>query len=236
MTKHFAGRTWTGAWKYENRRTQEWFGKTEVQFNGCRALVPAISTKAAELAASKDFTASGKARAMAEWAKNTVQPQIRAAREALEKSTAYGAAKRAHLAAKAPKPDPSDLAGALVRQEVRAMWRAMPVAERVAKLQVGGLDPVVALALVEAPSELSGISPEQRALLMESAALATDPSVAEELGDLAGAQQSVESAMRAVEIALQKDAGLSNEAIDDIFDRPTYAQRLAEAIGERSVT
>lgn len=230
--QNFAGRTWTGGWRFEHRRTQEWFGKSEAQFNGLRSLVPAISAQVAAIAANKDLTASGKARALRDWAKSTVQPQLRAAREVLDKSTAYGAAKRAHLAAKAPRPDPSDLAGALMRQDIRALWRAMPVAERVAKLQMGGLDPVVALALVEAPAELSGITSEQRALLTESAALATDPTVAEELGDLADAQQSVEAAARAVEIALRKDAGLTNEDLDEIFERPTFARRLADAIGD----
>lgn len=236
MAKHFAGRAWTGRWPYEHRRPQEWFGKSEAQFNALRGLVPAISAQAAAIASNKDLTASGKIRAIRDWAKTNVQPQLRAARDVLEKSTAYGASKRALLAAKAPRAEPGDLAGALMRQEIRAMWRAMPVAERVAKLQVGGLDPVVALALVEAPAELSGITGEQRAMLTEAAALATDPDLADELGDLADAQQSVEAAMRAVEIALQKDAGLNSEALEEIFDRPAYSRRLADSIGELPVT
>lgn len=225
------GRSFVGDWPASavQRRTMAPYGPLEGRFLGLRDLVGAISAKAIEISNNDDLTANGKAKALREWALSVVRAKVTEVREELGKADAYAAAKRAKLGA-GPTADKTDAAGALIRQELRKYARDLSPSERAAMFAMGNLDPQLALAIVEAPAVLSGCTEKQRAMLVETAVLASDPAVAEELRVLADAEQSIQRALGAVERTL-KEAGVDSSALDEVFDRPTTADRMAEILG-----
>jgi hypothetical protein len=173
---------YVGGWPLVHRRTQEWFGKQERSHIDAIALIEAISLKANEVKKSRDLTDSGKRKALRDWVKSTVVPKLKAIESTRQSANNYGANKRAGLTVQ--PGDRTDVVAALLRQELRAYLRASPIAERAALLAMPEVDPNIAIAVMEAPIELSGVSADQRQRMEQRAVLAANPETGRELLDL----------------------------------------------------
>src|SRR5262249_20425099 len=111
------------------------------------------------------LSASGVAQALrAKLAKNVV-PELRRIRGDVDHRIAAIERERASLVK--PKIDPTDMAGALLRQEARAYLRGLESA-RCLRLLTEQPDQTMVAAALEAPSVLSGLSPEIHTLVEQA--------------------------------------------------------------------
>jgi hypothetical protein len=164
---------------------------------GLNAIDTVEARKASGVASGK-FTEAGLKADVLAFALNNVIGPLHKARTTIGKAKAELAERKSKLTIQ--QPDKTDIAAALLRQEIRAHLRAMPQTER-DKYLVGNLDnlpPVVAEAILTAPPELSGIAETHRALLTEKALEAQHPGEVAQVSEL---QRAIEVAERAVEIA-----------------------------------
>ncbi|MFB9979452.1 hypothetical protein ACFSQQ_14690 [Mesorhizobium kowhaii] len=87
-----------------------------------------------------------------------IVPDLRRASWEAEKAT--NSIKNQKLALAVPKPDKTDIAGAILRQEIRTMLRGLDHGDRVRLVMT---DPEFLAASFEGPAALSGMTPEFRA-------------------------------------------------------------------------
>lgn len=150
----------------ENLRSRwapEWTGRTDLvrlhaAFNEAVHYIEAVPEYRADLAKPGDLSAKGLNQAMRNKAAEKIVPALRRASWEAEKAANAIKAERRKLAV--PASDKSDLAGALLRQEVRSFLRAANQGDRI-KLIMS--DPVFLQAAMEGPAALSGLTDELRA-------------------------------------------------------------------------
>ena len=167
--------------------------------------------------ADPHLTATGQRGRLLEVAAKEPGMALAAARKARREALEMVQAKRAELAHAGP--DKSDLAGALLRQEVRGWLRGLPVSERTAMLMAGDLDPVAALAIAEGPHHLSGVTPEQRQRVLDAAIDAANPNATAELADLEAAAEVVANAESHLARTIADTAGLGPMEVDALAHR-----------------
>ncbi|THK34672.1 hypothetical protein EHS39_28835 [Ensifer sp. MPMI2T] len=131
-----------------------------------------ITKKRNELNAKGTLSAKGLDEAMREFVTKECIPDLARSRCKLEASAEDVAAKRQALTI--PKPDKSDVAGALLRQELRAHLRGMPMGDRAALL-LRDPDAATIAAVFEAPNYLSGIDEKLRVELEARIVAAAHP-------------------------------------------------------------
>lgn len=135
-------------------------------------LADKISAKRNDLVAKGTLSAKGLDEAVREFVTKDVVPELARARCKLEASAEAVTAKRQALTF--PKPDKSDLAGAVLRQELRAYLRGLPQGERYGLL-LRDPDADIIAAVFEAPDYLSGIDAKLRAELENRIVAAAHP-------------------------------------------------------------
>lgn len=175
--------------------------------------IDASRAKLERLASDQNFSQTGRQNQIREWFWAEGLPALREGRAAVEKARDKIDAVRGEM--KASAIDKHDAAGAILRSEIRAWLRGMEGGKRTAMLAAGDdLDPTVALAIQEAPAELSGVTREQRTRLEERAALAQNPEAAEKIATIEEATEALASTLRAASLEMMRDTGYAPRDID----------------------
>jgi hypothetical protein len=144
----------------------------------------------------------------------SVVPELRRQQYRIERRAQALQEKRMRLGV--PKPDPADVAGAMLRAEIRTYLRGLEPAKLTAMLSVD-LDAMVVAAVFEAPGFLTGVSPDLRARVEEMVIENTNPEqvalIDEELEALRTLAMAVELSVKEV----KTEAGFTGET--KVFDR-----------------
>lgn len=186
--------------------------------------------RAAALARDQNLTAVGRKAALRAWAHEGPVAALTKGRAALQAGDRAIAEIRARMNTTAV--DKGDFAGAVLRSDIRAWIRGMSPPERTAMLAVGDYNPNITAALLEAPPELSGLSPEQHATLSSREVIARNPAEAAEIAKIEEAMLAVVDADRATTITLETDAGIRPSEVNEALGGQTLSQRLAALLNE----
>ncbi|WOS62167.1 hypothetical protein [Sinorhizobium fredii] len=189
-------------------------------FNEAASLVEKLGAKHREVQAKGTLSQKGIDEAMREFATKEIVPSLARARGKLEASTEAVDAKRQALTI--PKPDKSDIAGALLRQELRTYLRSMSRGDR-ADLLLRDPDAATIAAVFEAPNHLSGIDDKLRTELEARIVAASHP---QKLAQIEEERDCIQIAQLAI-----------NHAVDEIQKATGFAgSRLAfdKFMGEAS--
>ncbi|TGP50417.1 hypothetical protein EN873_24950 [bacterium M00.F.Ca.ET.230.01.1.1] len=155
----------------------------------CLDLAEKFGQRAAAIKADPSFTEVGRQKTIRDEAAKTYLPGLKAAFAPIAKALADSKMARAALSASVfPQPDPTNIAAALERQEIRALVRGMKPAERMAFIGASR-DERIADAVFSAPPALSGLLDEQFGQLRD---LVMNRRVKE--GQVAGIQEAEEAA------------------------------------------
>jgi hypothetical protein len=125
-------------------------------------------------------------------------------------------------------PNPTDVVGAMRRQEIRTWLRSLPPKERndyVAR-NMDRLDPEVALAIREAPSELSGVLNADQKVILDRALEAQHGDAIRDVLELERAVEIAEHAVEAVRGEIARDVGVLDPHTSINWQRRTRRRRL----------
>jgi len=173
-----------------------------------------ITKKRNELSAKGTLSAKGLDEALRDFVKKEAIPDLARARCKLEASAEEVTARRQALSF--PKPDKGDVAGALLRQELRAYLRGMSPGDR-AGLLLRDPDSATIAAVFEAPNYLSGVDDRLRSELEALIVAAAHP---EKLQAIEDERECITLANMAVNHAvdtIQKSTGYDNSRL--AFDK-----------------
>jgi hypothetical protein len=164
--------------------------------------------KKAELKTNPDLTDIGRNRAALDFGFGTVMPDNLKARRTLRKAAQEVATRRSKL--QQPKSDPTDLAAALRRQELRSIMRSMDTKARDAFLRqnglLTGLDPEIRQAVTEMPASVSGVSESVRDDLLREAMESVNAPALAEINELERAIEIAASALEEGRNEIQREA------------------------------
>src|SRR5258706_9816360 len=164
--------------------------------------------KKAELARNPELTDVGKQRAALDFGFGAIMPDNLKARRTLRKAQQEVATRRSKL--QQPKSDPSDLAAALRRQELRSIMRTMDTKARDAFLRqnglLTGLDPEIRQAVTEMPASVSGLSEKVRDDLLREAVESVNAPALAEINALERAIEIAASALEEGKNEIQREA------------------------------
>jgi len=164
--------------------------------------------KKAELKANAELTDIGKQRAALDFGFGAIMPDNLNARRTLRKAQQEVATRRSKL--QQPKSDPTDLAAALRRQEIRGIMRSLDDKGRDEFLRknglLTGLNPEIRQALIEMPPTLSGISQAKHDEFMSEATEALNGPALEEIHTLERAIEIAASALEEGRGEIQREA------------------------------
>jgi hypothetical protein len=177
----------------DNRRTRLWefeaapgttMAKLESAYLASFNEVDAVAERKASAAASGKFTPQGVAEDALQFALNNTVPTFARGRAAIKAAKAEAAARREKI--KLREPDNSDLWKVNLRVMALQRVAAMSAEERNHFIteNIDLIDPIVAEAIVTAPSWLSGVSDSHRNLLTDKALTAQHGAEMAELQEL----------------------------------------------------
>jgi len=194
-----------------------------------REIAKTTEQKALEIGQDRDFSDSGRRNQIRQWFIDNGVPVLRQAKDAID--AADQASEGVISAMRNTEPDKTDLAGALLRQEIRAQFRAMDPARRTALVSGAEvLEPIIALAIMEAPAALSGVTPEQKARLTTASRTALNPDEARKIERIDTAKDALAWTMDVAVRAMTRSAQVTAYEIDEMLARPTLGQRLASMV------
>jgi hypothetical protein len=107
----------------------------------------------AEISRDPDLSSEGRTKAMRKHVAD-LAPQLRHAKASIDAARQHLASRRAKMLP--PAPDKSDVAGATLRSEFRAMLRPLPLAKKIDMLLNSDVDLMIVQAVLESPM-LAGI-------------------------------------------------------------------------------
>jgi hypothetical protein len=170
--------------------------------------VDALADRKANSAQSGKFTPDGLTDDALQYALNAAVPVFKQGRDAIKSARAEVAARREKITLQAP--DKSDIAGALLRREIRDRLAGMDVKDRDSFMSenVERMDPVVAEAILTAPAWLSGVAPSHRELLTDKALKAQHGDAIDQIRELERAIEVATSAVETGREAVRLDAGV----------------------------
>lgn len=178
------------------------------------ALQAVDRTEARQIEASKSgrFTPEGATQDVRNFVLNEVAPFFKRGRTAIEAAKAEAAELRNTI--KPAVGDRTDVVGAMLRAEMRAHLRGMPKAERdqFVSTRLEKMDPDLVTALLEVPSEFSGISDLHKTHLLERVLEDQHGEKIKELKDLEAAIEIAESAIETGRSEVSVDAGYQDPA------------------------
>jgi hypothetical protein len=157
-------------------RTFEPIAKMWGGYSKLTAAIAAAREKAGEIDRSKDLTATGRAKAKSDYFRQHVAPLISYSLTEMDEAESKARTIRQRMVA---PTDKADVVGFMKRRELREMLRSMKDDERVSAASLD--DPDVVAAVIEQPGRVSGISEDQRSLLLDRAISARFPQEAEQL-------------------------------------------------------
>lgn len=165
------------------------------------------------------FTPEGRREQLFEFAVKDLAPALKKGRNVVERARQDLADRKSKL--QPPKADPSDVAGAMLRREIREWLGRMDVsaqAEFFAKNR--DLNPDIALAVLEVPQEMGIVSPTQREKLLDRH---MREQAGAEIDDIAELEEAIAKADAAVEQGrdlIQIEASSGDRARFDEAARP----------------
>ena len=190
--------------------------------------VDAWDSKKAEIARSPFLTDIGQQLRALDFGFSAVMPDVLRGRRALRKAQQEVATRRSKL--QQPKSDPSDIAAAMRRQELRSIMRSMDNKTRDAFLRqngrLTGLDPEIRQAIVEMPASLSGVSETMHDEFLREATEALNGPALDEIHTLERAIEIAASALEEGRGEIQREA----IAVDPAYADPDrFEARAVEA-------
>lgn len=192
--------------------------------------VDQFDAKRESLAKDTRYTDQGRKEQLLDFAAKDLAKHLRRGRDIVERAKQDLAQRRANL--KPPTADKTDVAGAILRQEIRQQLKSMGASDLSMLLaqQGANLDPNVALAIIETPMELTatltGVTASQREVILDRHLRST---YGEAVDDIDEIERAIEKASQAVEAG--RDL-ISFEAAGG--DRKKFDELAAPA--ERSVS
>lgn len=194
--------SFVGLWEWSDRK-EPIFGRLRSSYDDALKVAAEFGEKRGALAKDTRFTEEGRRDELKTWtAANALKPL------AVARQVAIPAAKR-ELDQRREKlslegPDRSDLAGAVMRGEIRSWLRGMKIDERSQALN-GDVDPLIALAVVEAPAALSGVNPATHKRLVSAAIDALHPGERAKIAELERALETTQRAVAAAEGGIKSE-------------------------------
>lgn len=192
--------------------------------------VDQFDAKRESLAKDTRYTDQGRKEQLLDFAAKDLAKHLRRGRNIVERARQDLAQRRANL--KPPAADKTDVAGAILRQEIRQQLKSMGASDLSLMLaqQGANLDPNVALAIVETPPELTltltGVSASQREMIIDRQLRSAYGTAVDDIDEI---ERAIEKASQAVEAGREL---ISFEAADG--DRKKFNELAAPA--ERSVS
>ncbi|MEY9780350.1 hypothetical protein [Sinorhizobium fredii] len=183
-------------------------------FNHVTQLVEKLGAKHRDLKAKETLSQKGLDEAMREFVSKEIVPELARSRGKLEASIEAVDAKRQALTI--PKPDKSDIAGALLRQELRTHLRSLSQGQRAALL-LQNPDPDTIAAVFEAPNHLSGIDDKLRTELESAIVAASHPQKLAQIQDERDCIQIAQIAINHAVDEIQKATGFEGSKV--AFDK-----------------
>lgn len=179
----------------------------------CLDLADRFAQRVTAIKSDPSFTQLGRDKALKDEAVKNCLPGLKSAFAPIEK--ALIAARNARAAISVPAPDPSNIAAALERQEIRAMVRAMKPAERMVFL-TGTVDERIVDAILSAPGVLAGLSDDQFGQIRD---LTVDRRFGDRVAEIREGEEAAEAAQAAMLVArndIKTVTGLSDTAFDEL--------------------
>lgn len=188
---------------------------------GLRAAVTAagviaeeVGAKAAALRNSADLTETGRMKGASDLMRRELLPRLATAAAPIKKARALVREERAAISI--PAPDRADAAGALDRQEIRAVLRAMRPMEVMALLTQPGVDERLADAVLSAPAMMSGLNAEDFERVLQLTLERRFAPQMEAIRDLEDAVAEAEAAIDTMKAVTRETAGLDRDAFERI--------------------
>ncbi|TGP55774.1 hypothetical protein EN868_11670 [Mesorhizobium sp. M2D.F.Ca.ET.225.01.1.1] len=178
----------------------------------CLDVADRFNARATAIKTDPSFTEIGRQKTLKDDAAKNYLPGLKAAYAPIARALADAKSRRAALAI--PAPDPTNIAAALERQEIRAMVRGMSPNERFAFV-TGTADERIADAILSAPGCLSGLMDVQFGQLRD---LVVDRRFGGQIAEIREAEETAEAAQAAMLVArndIKAAIGLDGKAFDD---------------------
>lgn len=204
------GGGFVGAWQWAGRE-EPIFGTLRDAYDRALGAAAGFEAKRDEVKKSDKLTPKGIADELSNFARREVIPALAAATKVAIPAAKREIDKRRDLLV-TEGPDKSDLVGALLRQEMRTYLRSLSTNERLAMLR--DPDPVIALAVIEAPAPLSGVTQETHGSLVEKAIEALHPGELAAVTAIEKATETTERATGATKSVVAKALQMSERDID----------------------
>jgi hypothetical protein len=192
-------------------------------------VIDAGIAKADELKRDPAFTAIGRKQQLTSWFQATALPKLKAVRSALAAAEAEVETTRAKMTV--AQIDKSDVAGALLRGEIRTWLRGMDPAKRSTMLVMGSLPQATSLAILEAPAELSGVSAKEHARLQATVLESAHPAETAKIRAIEEGAQALASVERAALMALTEATGVGRGEVDEMLGAQPLSARIREMLG-----
>jgi hypothetical protein len=176
------------------------------------------------VAQNKTLNELGLAQALRGELSKAVIPELRRIRKVAQERRAPIESQRAAMAQ--VKVDPTDVAGASQRQEMRTYLRGLDGGERM-KLLLEDSDPRWTQAALEVPAALSGLNTETRAHVQEAYVRANHAAALKALDDMGEALSLLEAAARIAIMEIRTYVGMGDAEFEDWFATADGMGRMA---------
>lgn len=230
MSQMMINGRYVGQWKWQHKSSEASYAKLSKAYQDAVVVVEGVGNHKASLEQSGQLTASGIKAEMRKYLEGDKGKNLAKAKIAI--SHLKVDIEKRSAAISLHGPDKTDVVGALLRQEIRAYVRNMDIAKRTALLTSDDLAPEIALAVIEAPAELSGASNGVRELLANKALEALHPKEFRDLSELDEAIETAENAIRAAEKEIETHAKVGPLEFNEIMSGMKFVQLFRET--ERS--
>ena len=199
-------------------------------YSGLNSFTDTAVDQIAGLKRNPDFTETGRKGQALGLVKGPGAAAVREARAALREGKVAVETIRSQLSL--GSTDKTDIAGAVLRGEIRRHLQTMDPARRSAMLRMGEMDRATMDAILEGPAYLSGLTPEQHQSAQLSALQERNPKAVAELQAVEEAMAALESALTATKATVQEAARLAPDEVATALGEPSHADRMAEIIGD----
>ncbi|MCC7253185.1 hypothetical protein [Hyphomicrobium sp.] len=218
-----------GLWRWSDKKDPV-FAKLRESYDAALKVASEFAAKRGALARDKRLTADGQVDELMRWTKANALGAIAKGRKvAVQAARKEIDQRREKLQLEGP--DKTDLAGVMMRQEIRTWLRGLSIDER-SKLLGTDVDPLIALAVVEAPAPLSGVNEFTHDRLVNRAIDALHPGERDEIAELEQAVETVERAIGAARSGIVAGLRLSNREFERMLEgaplegmEPVYLKR-----------
>ena len=201
------GNHYVGAWRWDGQEEPA-FGRLRQTYDNLLKAVAGLKEKQAEISKSENLTPKGQALELRKWATaQALVPIAQAERVSLPVARRDVETRRRNLTT--DTVDKTDVASAVLRQEIRAHIRSMNADERLRFLKKP--EEIVAQAVIEAPAYLTGVSKRMRSDIIEAAIEAAHPGELAAIKELEKALETTERALNAVGSELKIALSVTNK-------------------------